>query len=240
MLLSSGHVIRSLTPSLQYSFGNEELIYLPNGESERSSILLASVQYTEYVRRARLDLQPRWGYTLRASVGGNPFGSLTSPMWSIYGRIYTPGLFLHHGLTLAAAYQRSAETPFQHNIIDFQPLGFDIDSTNSYIAASANYLMPVAYPDWGLSGVFFLKRIWLNVGFTYARYNLKQPYLNMQSEAGLQVKNVPEHVHTVGGTVNLDITPFRMPSQATTTLSIGLYKPRRQKPFVTVGFSVPL
>lgn len=72
----------------------------------------------------------------------------------MYGRVYTPGLFLHHGLTLAAAYQRTTDVFPMINVIDFQPRGYDQIATTSYFAASADYLFPVAYPDWGVSGVF--------------------------------------------------------------------------------------
>ena len=163
-------------------------------------------------------------------------------MRSIYGRVYTPGLFLHHGLTLAAAYQRTTDKSLMINVIDFQPRGFDRIATTEYIAASANYLFPVAYPDWGLSGVFFLKRISLNLSFEYARY-LKPEYfldLTQNSSEGLQKRGVPHHIHTFGAAVSLDITPFRMPSQATSTLTVGVYKPRGKQVFVTCGFSVPL
>lgn len=238
-MLSSGYVIRSLTPVLQYTRNNRELINADDGKGERVSVFLASLQYSEYVRRARLDLQPRWGYTLRASAGGNPFSTMLSPVWSIYGRVYTPGLFLHHGLTLAATYQRSGNKRYSLNIIEFQPVGYKQISTNRYFAASADYLLPVAYPDWGLSGVFFLKRIWLKAGLTYARYNQKEFYLDMGT--GLGTRDIPHHIYTIGGTVNLDFTPFRMPSQATSTLSLGIYVMRGdKKPFLTVGFSVPL
>lgn len=239
-MLSTGYVIRSITPILQYSLNNGELINVDTGESGRESIFLASLQYSAYVRRARLDLQPRWGYTLRASVAGNPLGGLLSPVWSVYGRIYTPGLFLHHGLTLAATYQRSGEGPFSPNIVEFQPIGYGQISSDRYFAASANYLLPIVYPDWGLSGVFFLKRIWLKAGITYARYNTKIPCLDMAT-GFFGMRDIPHNIYTIGGTVNLDFTPFRMPSQATSTLSVGLYMMRQAKrPIWTVGFSVPL
>lgn len=241
LLLSSGYRIRSLVPTLQYNFENTEII--AGGKSERSSLVLASVQYNEYVRKARLDLQPRWGYTLRMSTAGNPFSRLFATAWSIYGRVYTPGLFLHHGLTLAAAYQRTTDKSLMINVIDFQPRGFDRIATTEYIAASANYLFPVAYPDWGLSGVFFLKRISLNLSFEYARYLEPEYFIDLTvpgSTTGLQKRGVPHHIHTFGAAVSLDITPFRMPSQATSTLTVGVYKPRGKQVFVTCGFSVPL
>ena len=226
LFLSTGYTIRSLVPQLQYSFNNTTYIYT-DGHTEYSSLLLATLQYSEYVRKARLDLQPRWGYTLRVTAAGNPFGHLIAPAWSIYGRVYTPGLFMHHGLTLAAAYQHSKTSDMTISVIDFQPRGYDRIAAAEYFAASADYMLPVAYPDWGLSGVFFLKRISLEMSFQYARYRRYR-------------SAVPTDIYTYGGAASFDIAWFRMPSEATTTLSVGIYKPRHDNVFVTWGFSVPL
>ena len=241
LLLSSGYRIRSLVPTLQFNLDNTEII-TPEGQSNRASLVLASVQYNEYVRKARLDLQPRWGYTLRASTVSNPFSKLFATAWSVYGRVYTPGLFLHHGLTLAAAYQRTTDVFPMINVIDFQPRGYDQIATTSYFAASADYLFPVAYPDWGVSGVFFLKRISLDLSFQYARYLEPEYFIDLTGTAGngLQKRGVPRHIYTFGGAVSLDIAPFRMPAESTCTLTVGVYKPRDKKVFVTCGFSVPL
>ena len=226
LFLSTGYTIRSLVPQLQYSFNNTTYIDT-DGHTEYSSLLLATLQYSEYVRKARLDLQPRWGYTLRVTAAGNPFGHLIAPAWSIYGRVYTPGLFMHHGLTLAAAYQHSKTSDMTISVIDFQPRGYDRIAAAEYFAASADYMLPVAYPDWGLSGVFFLKRISLEMSFQYARYRRYR-------------SAVPTDIYTYGGAASFDIAWFRMPSEATTTLSVGIYKPRHDNVFVTWGFSVPL
>ena len=101
---------------------------------------------------------------------------------------------------------------------------------------------PVAYPDWGVSGVFFLKRISLDLSFQYARYLEPEYFIDLTGTAGngLQKRGVPRHIYTFGGAVSLDIAPFRMPAESTCTLTVGVYKPRDKKVFVTCGFSVPL
>ena len=55
LLLSSGYRIRSLVPTLQFNLDNTEII-TPEGQSNRASLVLASVQYNEYVRKARLEM----------------------------------------------------------------------------------------------------------------------------------------------------------------------------------------
>lgn len=234
MLLTSGYHIRSLTPLVRYNFKNAEIIH-PTGSSERQSLILASIQYVENVRRAPLDIQPRWGYSLRASIGGNPFSNLYSTAWSAYGRLYTPGLFLHHGFTFSAAYQKASAKSVMIGVIDFQPHGFNaVISPAQYMAASVNYTLPIAYPNWGLSGIVFLKRILLRAGYEYARYteagNVSKPLFGRAAT----------EINSYGGTIYFDIAPLRMPSESTSTLSVSIYKPSGKKIFWNVGFSIPL
>ncbi len=225
MLLSSGRHIRWLTTSVQYSFDNSR-VEDTGGTIYRLSTGVASIQYSDQLRRARLDLQPRWGYMLRASAAGDPFNPLMSVSWSVFGRAWLPGAWLHHGISLAAGYQASDARPLATGVIDFLPRGHGQIFTDSYLCAAAYYILPIAYPDWGLSGVFFLQRISLEAGYEFAR--LKQP----DGRFGC--------VDTFGGTIMLDITPFRMPAEATITVSLGVYKPRGGKAFFSCGFSVPL
>ncbi len=225
-VLSSGYRIRSFVPQIQYTFDNAEYISPATGRSERSSIVLGTLQYSDYVRSTRLDLQPRWGYMVRANVAGNPFSRLYTTAWSIYGRAYLPGLFLHHGVTVQAAWQQAAGSGILFRAIDLQPRMRESLYPTDYFAASFAYRLPVAYPDWGLSGVFFLKRIALDLDFDYAccREGSSSAWRNL---------------YTYGGSLSLDVTPFRMPDEATCTLKVGVYKPRYEPVLVTFGFAVP-
>lgn len=225
-LLSSGYRIRSLVPQIQYTFDNAEYVSPYTGRSERSSILLGTLQYSEYVRSTRRDLQPRWGYTVRANVAGNPFSRCYTTAWSLYGRAYLPGLFLHHGVTVQAAWQQAVGSGLLFRAIDLQSRMRESLYPTDCFAAAVNYRLPVAYPDWGLSGVFFLKRIALDLEFDYAC---------CRDNRGAAWRNL----YTYGGSVSLDITPFRMPDEATCVFSLGVYKPRYEPVLVTFGFSVP-
>ncbi len=244
MLLSSGYRIRSLTPSVQYLYRNS-LYWEPfDGHYIKGEHLVAGVvAYADNVRRTGLDLQPRWGYMLRATVVGDPRDKIDALTGSLYGRVYAPGLFRHHGLSLAATYQNSfGHGNFPYGVLDILPRGLEnISMLKDYTAVSANYLFPVAYPDWGLSGVFFLKRIHMSVGFDYAGYTRKN-YLGLDGSFALTEGSA----YSWGGTVNFDIAPLRLPSEGTCTLSLSVYfpcdndAPEDRRPFFSAGFSIPL
>lgn len=215
LLLSSGYRVRFLTPNVQYVYRN--------GGSARHT-LYGSLQYSESVRKARLDIQPRWGYLLRASVMSLPGNNANAI--SAYGRAYLPGFAKHHAITLNACYQQTINTNTAMTVIDFLPRGFDNMYVANFAGASVNYELPVAYPDWGLSGIFFLKRIRLKASFDYAGYT-----------AGDSSRR---SIYSYGGTLSLDFAPFRMPHQSTSTLAASLFFPRGLDPFFSLGMTFPL
>ena len=230
LLLSSGHVINILTPSVQYSFNNRELRDLTANTIERTQLIVSSLQFNHYVRSSRLDLQTPFGYFVRATLAGNPFSNHYSTAWSLMGRLCLPGLLPHNGITLAANYQHNSDALQIIQVMEFLPHGYDSISAKNYWAASVNYMFPAAYPEWGISGVFFLKRIAVNLSFEYAGYRN-----NFYNNPGRTT-----HINSVGAVVSLDVAFLRVPDNATTALTLGVYKPRHSSPYVTFGFSIPL
>lgn len=236
VILSSGYHVRWLTPSIQYVYRNSlnwsdlEQRYLKD-----ESYMVASLQYGNNVRRSQLDLIPRWGYALKASAAGNPFDSRYNTTWSGFARVYIPGLARHHGLSISAAgMKQDGKGTFNLTLMDILPRGYDPFYPKRYVGGSANYYFPVAYPDAGISGVVFLKRIWMTAGVDYARYSY-------QTGGAISNNNAWSTIWSWGGTLNLDIVPFRLPSQATCTLSVSCFVPQNtKKPFLSFNFSVPL
>lgn len=235
ILLSNDYCIRWLTPSIQYTFRNSltwteaDMRYIRN-----DSYAIASLQYSSNVRRAALDLQPRWGYTIRGGMAFRPADSRFTQTWFVTGRVYTPGVVRHHGLSVAASYTGVADKEkYSYTVVSLVPRGYTSVVTKKFAGASINYRMPLAYPDAGISGVVFLKRIWLTAGFDFASYIA-------DTDPNLSLSSAGTHIWSWGGTLNFDIVPFRLPSQGTCTLSVSCYVPRSGKPFVSAGFSVPL
>ena len=238
VLLSAGHHIRRITATAQFLHRNsliwdsQQNKYI-NGENYLGGVLL----YTDNVRQSQLDLQPRWGYAFKLSVMSNPLSDRFLTTCSVYGRGYLPGLFRHHGLTLAASYMETAgEGVFGYPIFDVLPRGYKSDFLPSkYFGASANYRLPIAYPDWGISGVVFLKRIWMSFGIDYGRYP------GAKQDPALPLTESGTNIWSWGGSVNLDFVPFRLPSQGTCTVTVSCFVPDNTgKPFISAGFSVPL
>ena len=136
--------------------------------------------YSDQVRMAHRDFAPRWGYMLSTAYTFNPANTHFSDLISFYGQAYLPGFAAHNSLKVAATYQTSiggykfpsGYAPLSYRSTRLIPRGYtssDIIS-NNYTAVSADYQLPVWYPEGGIGSVLYFKRIRLNVGGDYAQF----------------------------------------------------------------------
>ncbi len=241
--LTSGYRTRLLTAQVEYQYRNTMLFDPWSNRYETGEhMLVGTVQYSSRCRMAQRDILPRWGYLVQASVGGSPTGSeLYSSFWNLYGRLYLPGGWPHHALSLSGAYQQSIES--DRSIVGYQvqqliPRGFGPFSARHFSALSATYYLPVAYPDWGIPSVLFLQRIRLGIGADWASY--ESGYRWSVSPDKVNVLWERDEIWSYGGIVSFDMVPLRMPEAAVCTLSLSLFFPKNKAPFFSLGFSLPL
>ena len=224
------------------------------GYKEGVHLLQFGVGYQDVVRLAHKDFQPRWGQVISLNYALNPADQNFGHLISIYGKAYFPGVAKHHSLSVAAVYQTSLKGFDRENALSnlafhsgrLVPRGFytsEIENRN-YVATSINYALPVWYPDLGCSVIHF-KRVRLNIGFDYASFGSKLPYID-SANGGVVTKVKREHIFSCGGDLSLDFNLFRMPDAGTTSLTLSVYQPivkdnrdNRKKTFVTVGFGLP-
>ena len=211
MLLGSGYHIRRLTPALEYTYING---YTVSAAKYRRGVhrMTASLQFSDYVRQAVRDFLPRFGYVLRASVTAEPSDRNFRPLASIYAAGYLPGIAAHHSIMIRGNYQHEwGEGKYGFRRKELLPRATVYDfSASRYAAASLDYQLPLCYPDWGIPSVVFIKRIRLNLWGDYA-------FARTQYDS--------RHIYSYGGDVIFDICPFRLPSQATTSIKISVAAP---------------
>ena len=180
--------------------------------------------YSDQVRMAHRDFAPRWGYMLSTAYTFNPANTHFSDLISFYGQAYLPGFAAHNSLKVAATYQTSiggykfpsGYAPLSYRSTRLIPRGYtssDIIS-NNYTAFSADYQLPVWYPEGGIGSVLYFKRIRLNVGGDYAQFR-------DVGRGGMTWRRI----WSVGGDIVFDINAFRQPASATSTFKLSVYRP---------------
>lgn len=227
---SGGANLRLLQPSVSITHYNA-LLYNSSGEGgfDRGYQKYNFSLLWSNNRRASLrSITPRWGYAIRADVSG-AFGSRFGTVYSLYARGYLPGFMKNHSITLrfGTMYQTLSELNFNQKPL--VPRGTNNNyGTQRYAAASVDYSFPAFYPDGGINGVIYFKRIWFNVFGDYAIGDYFAP--------GASTRTV--HKYSYGGDIAIDInllsteTPF--------TFKFTLAGPSDNKFFFGVGLAFKL
>ncbi len=123
------------------------------------------IEYEAYfnvnARRSPRDLAPLWGYNLRASYQHLPFDNrLNGELFSFRSLFYLPGLAKNHSLQASFNYQNNGGV-YGQNIDIPQVSGYAnlVNSGELINTLLVNYRFPIAYPDWELGPLAYVKRL---------------------------------------------------------------------------------
>lgn len=250
LLLQRGYHTRQLAFSGSWNFSNgmtanvDKIRYeggkISNihklGYSEGVHQLSLGVTFQDYVRQAHRDFAPPFGVVAQGSYTLNPTSDDMGHLMVLYGKLYLPGIALHHSFSMEASYQTSLGG-FQSNQVlselSFKstrllPRGvssYEISNDN-YIATSLNYHMPVWYPERGLRGIIYFKRVRLNIGSDYASFNRSM----FQGDTG-KILEFRNHLGSYGMDLGIDFNVIAMPEAATISAKFSLYRRVRFAPY---------
>lgn len=200
--------------------------------------LTMSVGFSEQCRLAYRDFLPRWGYRLQASYALDPTNRDFADLFTLLGQLRTPGVAPHHSLQLAAAWQHSlggyrfpsGRAPLCFKAAALLPRGFttaDI-SAERYAACSADYRLPLCYPEGGIPSVLYVKRIRLGAGFDFASF--RAPVAT-----GFRRRTIRSY----GMEVAFDFNVLRMPDSATSSLTLSVFRPSKGGAWVSASLGLP-
>ena len=97
-----------------------------------------------------------------------PFkGDFTGNLAAAKIGLYFPGIFRHHSLFIQGEFERQNPINYQFSSEILFPRGYNYIFFDSFKKYSINYAFPLAYPDWALDGIFYLKRLRTNLFYDY-------------------------------------------------------------------------
>ncbi len=132
----------------------------------------ASLRAYRFMKRSRRDIQSKWGQSLDIEYMATPFGgSFEGGVFSATGYLFFPGLVRHHSFYTYGAYQKTMipDVPGENDYLfrNTIPLPRGINDYvvrhREMVTGSANYTLPLWYPDIALGPVLNIQRIRLNV-----------------------------------------------------------------------------
>ena len=154
------------------------------------------------------DIYPRWGQIIDFSYIAYPADkNIYGPMTSLKTSLYLPGILRNQGIRLRyeADYQRP-ELLLLYNLADL-PRGYSNMVSVDYKLYSADYVLPLLYPDLSIPMVLYLKRIRGGLFYDYATGN-DNYYLE---STGTIQHNYPETFKSFGGEILADFYLLRLP-----------------------------
>lgn len=114
------------------------------------------------------DFKPLWGQTVSLFYRHTPWkGDYTGNLAAAKIGLYFPGLFKHHSLFIQWGLEGQNPINYQFSSELLFPRGYDYIFHDSFSKFSFNYAFPLAYPDWVVDGIFYLKRLRTNLFYDY-------------------------------------------------------------------------
>lgn len=227
LTLSGGSHYRLLQPSFSVVHYNS-LLYDPALRQFTNGVqkYQASIWWSDNRRASTRSLTPRLGYALRADLIGT-FNRRFGMIYSLYTRAYLPGLLHNHSITLRTGwmYQTQAELGLAQKPL-FPRGAYNSQAAKYFAAGAIDYTLPVCYPDWGINGMFYLKRIWMNLFGDYSRGAYFAP----------ENTTLRKEIYSFGGDIGVEMHLAGATTPITFTLTLA--SPSNAPFYYGVGFSL--
>jgi hypothetical protein len=149
------------------------------------------INFTHPSQQTQQQIAPRWAQVLDVSYS-SAVTTFKAHQLLASGFLYLPGLDYTHSLLLAAAFQQR-DTLNNARFSNSFPFSRGYTAENFYRMwrYSANYQLPLLYPDWGVGNVIYFLRIRTNLYYDYTRasdfFNNGQPYNGTFRSVGSEV-----------------------------------------------------
>ncbi len=119
------------------------------------------IRFSRLLRTSKRDLYSRWGQYLYLRYKHTPLdGDYKGDIFNAQAILYNPGLFKHHSFYLKGSFQhQDVSNNYRFASSMFYPRGYNYLSLENMYVASANYSLPLFYPDWSVGPFFYFQRL---------------------------------------------------------------------------------
>lgn len=169
--LSGRLSIRNFT--LTGSMENYRVTYNGSSSSINFNTLFGEVSFINLQQQARKNLNPRWGQAFSANyrrvVNGNGL-FVGKESLTFRGSLFMPGISQNHSLSFSGvSHEETMTNLYQFNDTTAISRGYSQNDFERMLRLSAQYSFPISYPDKGINGLFFLKRLRANLFYDYTK-----------------------------------------------------------------------
>ena len=176
--ISKGKFIKGIRPSVSVEyFDNLYYNYQHNYYIEGLELMRTELLLYSYERRSQRDIIPNLGTVFEFNLLNTPFESeLYGYLYSVYALFYIPGRG-NSGFKINLGYQYQNPDLYVFGSNFSFPRGILRQRTERMARIYSDYVFPIAYPDWNLGSVLYIKRLRGDLFLDYA-YNSYQTLNN--------------------------------------------------------------
>ncbi len=126
-------------------------------------------------RRAFQNVGPRGGVIANVAYTQS-LEDMSNEKINFSGSLYAPGLMANHNLKISGAYQKELLTNSYQFADQFVYVrGYNSPDNDEFSRLSIDYGLPLLYPDFGIAGIIYFKRIRANLFFDYGVGKFNNP-----------------------------------------------------------------
>ena len=168
--VSSGRFSQFFRPSVSSDYINQYIYLKEKGTYDYGqTIINARLYFSNYYRSAFRDIYPRWAQVIDLNYCFAPFDrSIYGSAVALKTAFYFPGLFPNNGLKIRFEAEKQDPGKYLYSNFSSLPRGYNDIIAEDIKLFSADYVLPLAYPDFNLSSLLYLKRIRAGLFYDYA------------------------------------------------------------------------
>jgi hypothetical protein len=126
------------------------------------------LRFSRIRKPAYRDIKPRWGQSLTFFYRHTPWESdYRGSLFAASLGLYWPGLSKHHSVYIQGTCEHQNPENYHFPSRILFPRGYDYVYHDSFYKVSVEYAFPLAYPDFALDGVIYIKRLRANVFYDH-------------------------------------------------------------------------
>lgn len=177
---NTGKFSQYIQPSVSYDYRNNYIYVKKEGKYDYGQGFLSGRLYvSNYYRSSMRDIYPKWAQTIDINYYFAPLNSdIYAHATSVKTSFYTPGLLPNNSIKFRFEKEKQGKSVYTlKNRISF-PRGYKNIISKDIDFLSVDYAFPLAYPDFNISSLMYLKRIRCSLFGDYAsgtdNYYLKE------------------------------------------------------------------
>lgn len=169
---SSGRFTEFLRPSFTSEYQNR-YVFLKDVDVGRydygQTILSGRIYFSNYRRSALRNIYPKWAQTIDLNYSFSPFDrEIYGTGLSLKTSFFFPGLLPDNGIKIRLEKEKQEVAKYLFSNRVSLPRGYNNIISKDIEFLSIDYVMPLAYPDFNISSLLYLKRIRTSVFYDYA------------------------------------------------------------------------